>query len=531
MSNYTKDLYLQNAVLKKDKSLADFTAYTSFKVAQPLVADANAPSNEEKNIVATVGHVDDLLGGAKFTRNAIADLKSFGSGVKAATPVVTTPHSPADEKKDFVATVGYVSTALHGANFTGSKADLSSFSGVKVVTPELVPFLSEPEENAKNDAATVHYVSKAIESALAATVDGAKVSRVARLENRLDTFLLTATTDDNTVNTLTEVLTLVNSLSGAQGTNLISTFNSVSARITNFENFLGQNQESITQATFTEWPAVSKLTTNTTFQLERPTGPGFPVLKDGSGNDIPTTYALVGESSIVASVSTSGLVTLANSATAGTFTVSATNSVRTVTTIVTITAPAAPPPVVTWTLQPANYNSSSFTLTAPAGFSGTFPQYIYRIAGANVSGSGVIVDPNDPDVTIKSGVFSLLTNGNVNFLGGTGSAMIELVKASDNTVANSAMFMVRDPWTSITPKLVGGANFTLTAPPSMNVGLNGAISYSLGPLPVGETNEVISLTGNTVQILAAGSRMIMATQGASGPGQIRVSALQVVTAP
>jgi len=520
MSNYPKDLYLQGAVLKKDKSLADFSAYTKIKAATPSVAAPYNPAADNlKDNVVTVDYVSKALNGANFTTNAAADLTAFAK-IKAATPVVTAPYNPtADDLKDNVVTVDYVSKALNGANFTTSAADLTTFTSVKAATPVTVSLLNTPSSTVKNQVVNVDYVSNVIQDALATTVDGAKVSRITQLESRVNTFMDAISTDDNKVNTLTEVLNLVNSLSGTQGTNLITTFNAVSARITNFENFLGQNQESITQATLTDWPAVSKLTTDAPFQLNRPTGLGFPDLQ----ND---TYALVGESSIVASVSTSGLVTLVNQAAAGTFTVSATNSVRTVTTLVTITAPPVAP-VVTWTLQPANYNSSSFYLTPPSpliggsGSNSQFPSvYKFVVQGGTVDGNK----------TVKTGVFSLQNNGSVDFYGGTGSATIQIIRVSDSFLYASAMFFVRDPWTSITPKLVGGANFTLTPPPSMDVSLNGAITYSLGPLTFGDTNEVISLTGNTVQILSAGSRMIMATQSPSGGSQIRVTALQVVTA-
>ena len=496
MSNlYTKDLYLQGAVLKKDKSLADFSAFTTVKVAQPSVADVYAPSTEEKKIVSTVGYVDALLAGAKFTKDATVDLSSFASGIKAVTPVVSAPHAPAESMKNQVVNVDYISKTLNSANFTTSKADLSGFTGgVKAVTPQTVSLLDTPSTTVKNDVVTIEYVNSALNDALVTTIDGNKVSRVARLETRFNTFMEAESTNDQQVNTLTELLNLVNSLSGNQSSDLIATFNSVSNRIANFENFLGQNQASIEYATETSWPAVSKLTTDATFQLSQPTGRGFPVIYvDGVAQS--TVYALVGTSSLVSSVSSAGLVTLASPAVAGTFRVSATNSVRTVTTIVTIAAPStgatgagvtgatgagvtgatgagvtgATGAGVTgagvtgmgggssWSLAPKNLGDPDFQITAPSGLTGVvITDYTYIVEGGTVSGN-----------TTSNAVVSIRNDGLVHLVGGSGMATIK-VKLTDGSFPYSAMLMVMNPF-MIQPKYSDDIyTYQLTAPAALS---------------------------------------------------------------
>lgn len=523
MSDYNKDLHLHKAVLKKDNTLADFTGYAKFKVAQPDVADVYAPTSEEKKIVSTVGHVDDLLGGAKFLKNVSADLKSFAGGVKAATPSVPLPHAPADDKKDIVATVDYVSKTLNGADLTTSKADFSSFAnGVKVATPELVNFLSVPEDGVKNNAATVHYVAKALEDALAITIDGNKVSRITQVENRLNTFLTSANAGTTAVDTLTELITAISNLDSGKTNDLLTTFNTVSARLTNFENLFQQTEESIAHATFAEWPAVSKLTTDATFQLDRPTGRGFPVLKDESGANIATTYALVGTSSFVSSVSSAGLVTLASPAVAGTFTVSATNSVKRVTTIVTIAAPAT----IAWTLESIPVNGTR-TLTAPAGISGTVPDnYYFTLAGK--------ANESDPDI-ISINMYGLVTASST-----IGSRTVQIKDAVTLAVLASATLTVTPPPTggggggtmwSIMPRTMSSSqqSYTLTNPTQAEGGDGTSVGWTyelVEATQLQQSNNVnfnISISGSSVTVPAnsRGMRTINAYQG----GALKASAI------
>ena len=524
MSDYNKDLHLHKAVLKKDNTLADFTGYAKFKVAQPDVADVYAPTSEEKKIVSTVGHVDALLAGAKFLKDVSADLKSFAGGVKSATPSVPLPHAPADDKKDIVATVDYVSKTLNGADLTTSKADFSSFAnGVKVATPELVNFLSVPEDGVKNNAATVHYVAKALEDALATTVAGNKVSRIAQVENRLNTFLTSANAGTAAVDTLTELITAISNLDSGKTNDLLTTFNTVSARLTNFENLFQQTEESIAHATFAEWPAVSKLTTDATFQLDRPTGRGFPVLKDESGANIATTYALVGTSSlVVSSVSPAGLVTLASPAVAGTFTVSATNSVKRVTTIVTIAAPAAPA-TIAWTLESIPVNGTR-TLTAPAGISGTVPDnYYFTLAGK----------ANDSDPDISMNIYGLVTASST-----TGSRTVQIKDAVTLAVLASATLTVTavtppptgNMW-SIMPRTMSSSqqSYTLTNPTQAEGGDGTSVGWTyelVEATQLQQSNNVnfnISISGSSVTVPAnsRGMRTINAYQG----GALKTSAI------
>jgi hypothetical protein len=173
----------------------------------------------------------------------------------------------------------------------------------------------------------------------------------------------------------------------------------------------------------------------------------------------------------------------------------------------------------TWSITPKLYNIGGFDLTPPPVLSSAaFPgEYKYVILNGLIDGNK----------TYKAGLCTLQQNGHVDVSGGTGSCMIQIIKVADNTVAHSAMLMIYDSWESITPKSSTDPDFTLVAPPSMTTD-NGPITYSLQPLMPGDTNEVIGLSGATVSILSAGSRMIMATQGIAGPGQINVFAMQVI---
>ena len=455
----TKDLFLAGAVLKTG-GVADFSAFTKLKIAQPTVNDIDHAATVQfvNTALSSLTGVDGNVGKHEIVLNAI------GTGL-----------------------VTVVGTATSGG---------------------LVQKVTDHEDKLNNATTGVVAVLGSNSSGL--------VQKVNNIDSRLDTFLTAAADSINGVDRLTEVVSAINNLS-QKDIDILINADAIQNQLTDLRNFFGQNQASIEAAVATSWSAISR-TSSDSFELSAmaPSGLGIQLI-----NSVPLVYGLDPASNtmdVATSVSSSGQVIL-ETGVSGSFNVTATNGVRTIKTSVTVTASSS------WAIQIKQYNSPAFTLPPPEPLViSQFPS-VYKFVVQN----GII----DGNKTVKPGVFAVQQSGLVDIYGGTGSATIQVMKVSDNSIYASAIFMVMDSWDAITSKAVGNPAFVVPAPPSMSPD-NGVITYSLGTLAADQTNDVISLTVvngvTSVNILGAGRRQLIASQGSIGTDQITVTAMQFVTA-
>jgi hypothetical protein len=446
----------------------------------------------------------------------------------------------------------------------GGEADFSSFTNLKITTP-LAGANSQT-------VASVGYVTNALNSlsgsggdvgVLKATVGDSNsglVQQVNAISTRVNTFLDVVSTDNGTIDTLKEIIASVNSLDSAQGADILTKFNAVTSQLTDVYAFFGQTKESVEAAIAVTWPTVYRTTMDGNFfTLLAPSGAG---IQGGSA----ITYALQGTSALVKSISSSGLVELMGGET-GSFTVTATNGIRTVQANVVV--------VEGWMIEAKLFGNANFNLTPPASLANaSFPSEYQYIASnvannaftvsttgsvtINAEGNGTIqikklsdnsipfssilmINPwtipsknlydDDFQVSITGvtgaipsvfkyiasnvtgNAFSVSETGYVTINNAAGTGTIKLVTTAGGAVQYSAVFTVTNNWPAVSPKSLIASSFILTPPTSMNP-VNGAITYSVmeydnpGVFSLSQNNGIYTITPH-----ATGSRMITAMQG------------------
>jgi hypothetical protein len=148
--------------------------------------------------------------------------------------------------------------------------------------------------------------------------------------------------------------------------------------------------------------------------------------------------------------------------------------------------------ITNWMIPSKNIYDADFQLSIP-GFNSTGYEYVAD--------------------NVTNGAFSVSTSGFVTINNAAGAGNIKVKNTTTLAVKYSTNFTVTNDWPAAIPRALSAGDYVLAPPPSM-LPENGAITYSMGWLMPGDTNEVFSIIGaKLIHPIEVGSREISASQG------------------